>query len=52
MEFKSAIIDECGYVVYWCEERLTDRQIEIILSAHPEWKVRCMPAGGQTYEVV
>lgn len=45
MEFTSAIVDECGDVVYWCEERLTDKQIKTILSDHPEWKVRCIPIG-------
>jgi len=41
MEFKSAIVDECGDVVYWCEELSSD-EIETILANHPEWRTRCV----------
>lgn len=41
MEFKSAIVDECGDVVYWCEE-LSEDEIEIILTDYPEFRIRCV----------
>lgn len=36
-EFKMAIVDELGDVMYWCNE-LAETEIEEILDAHPEWK--------------
>lgn len=44
MEFRSAIVDELGYVVYWCSD-LYPGQVENILENHPEWKVRCIQIG-------
>lgn len=41
LEFKSAIVDECGDVVYWCEN-LTDNEIDEILVNHPEWCIACI----------
>ncbi len=41
LEFKSAIVDECGDVVYWCEN-LTDNKIDEILVNHPEWRIACI----------
>ena len=41
MEFRSAIVDELGYVMYWCDE-LQDEEIECILNNHPEWRRKCI----------
>ena len=38
-EFKSAIVDECGEVMYWCSE-LTKSEIDSIMDAHEEWRIR------------
>jgi hypothetical protein len=35
MEFRSAIIDELGCVMYWCDELQDEDQIECILNSHP-----------------
>ena len=40
MEFRSAIVDECGDVMYWCDQLSRDEEIEILLE-HPEWTTRC-----------
>ena len=37
MEFRSAIVDELGYVMYWCDELQDEDQIECILDNHLEW---------------
>ena len=39
VEYRSAIVDECGAVVYWCSE-LTKSQIINILGRHEEWRIR------------
>ncbi len=39
MEYKSAIVDELGYVVAFCEN-LAKQQIEEYLFNHPEHSVR------------
>lgn len=41
MEFRTAIVDELGDVVCWCED-LTEDNIEEILDTHPEWSRRCV----------
>ena len=41
MEFKTAIVDELGYIVYWCCD-ITNEKKERILSEHPEWAVKCI----------
>ena len=41
MEFRTAIVDELGCVMYWCDE-LKDKEVEDILSNHPEWNRRCI----------
>lgn len=43
MEYRSAIIDECGYVMFWCDELQDEEQIECILESHPEWNRVCIP---------
>ena len=42
MEFKSAIVDELGCVMYWCDELQDEDQIECILNSHPEWNRKCI----------
>ena len=42
MEFRSAIVDELGYVMYWCDELQDEDQIEYILDNHPEWSRKCI----------
>lgn len=42
MEFRSAIVDELGYVMYWCDELQDEDQIECILNSHPEWNRKCI----------
>ena len=39
MELRSAIVDECDYVMYWCDQLLGDEHIECILNSHPEWHI-------------
>ena len=39
LEYRSAIVDECGYVMYWCSE-LSKEEIVRILDNHPEWTIR------------
>lgn len=42
MEYRSAIVDECGRVMYWCDELQGEEQIECILDCHPEWQRECI----------
>ena len=42
MEFRSAIVDELGCVMYWCDELQDEDQIERILNSHPEWSRKCI----------
>lgn len=39
--YKSAIVNECNEIKYWCE-CMTDRAINEILASHPEWHVSCI----------
>ncbi len=39
--YKSAIVNECNEIKYWCE-CMTDRAINEILASHPEWRVSCI----------
>ncbi len=41
MEFRTAIVDELGCVMYWCD-KLKDKEIEDILNNHPEWSRQCI----------
>ena len=41
LEFKSAIVDECGFIVRWCEN-LSNIEINEILTNHPEWNITCI----------
>ena len=37
MEFRTAIVDETGCVMFWVDTLQSDDQVEAILAAHPEW---------------
>lgn len=39
--YRSAIVDELGYVVFWCDELSEDEQIAYI-NNHPEWHIKCI----------
>jgi hypothetical protein len=39
IEYRAAIVDELGYVVYWCSE-LPKEEIAMILDKHPEWRIQ------------
>lgn len=41
MEYKSAIVDELGYLVAWCCE-ITYEEKHRILNEHPEYETRCI----------
>ena len=41
MEFRSAIVNECGEFVCWCNE-LSERDVQAVLEEHPEWKKKCI----------
>ena len=45
IEYRTAIVDECGDVVMWCEDMDQD-EIEEILEDHIEWRMRCICMGG------
>lgn len=39
--YRTAICDECGDIVYWCDEVIGGwDNIEKILKEHPEWYVK------------
>ena len=40
--YRSAIVNELGHIMFWCDELQGDEQIECILNSHPEWSVKCM----------
>lgn len=42
MEYRTAIVDECGCVMWWCDELQGNEQIECILVSHPEWTMRAI----------
>ena len=39
MEFRTAIVDETGWVMFWCDTLQGTEQIESILECHPEWSL-------------
>lgn len=41
VEYRTAIVDECGSVVCWCDD-LTKNEVNKILANHPEWHIRCV----------
>lgn len=40
--YRSAIVNELGHVMFWCDELQGNEQIECILSGHPEWSIKCV----------
>ena len=40
--YRSAIVNELGHVLFWCDELQGDEQIECILNGHPEWSIKCV----------
>ena len=41
LELKTAIVNELGEIIQWCED-LTDNEIDEILVNHPEWRIACI----------
>lgn len=41
MEYRSAIVDELGYVIAWCDT-LSENKINDYLERHPECYIRCV----------
>ena len=41
IEYRSAIVDECDDVMYWCDE-LSSADEREILESHPEWHTKCI----------
>ena len=39
IEFRSAIVDECGEVVCWLSD-LSKAEIDQIMAEHEEWRIR------------
>ena len=50
MEYRSAIVDECGTFVAWCRE-LTEDEQNRILDSHPEYSIRCLECEFDGYTV-
>lgn len=42
MEFRTAIVDETGCVMFWCDELQDEEQIEYILNLYPECRRECI----------
>lgn len=42
MEYRTAIVDELGQVMAWCDELQGWEQIECILNSHPEWSMKAI----------
>ena len=40
--YRSAIVNELGHVMFWCDDLRGKKQIECILNGHPEWFVKCV----------
>ncbi len=41
-KYRSAIVNELGHVMFWCDELQGDEQIGCILNGHPEWSIKCV----------
>ena len=41
IKFRTAIVDELGKVMYWCDA-LSQSKINEILDNHIEWKQKCI----------
>lgn len=42
MIFKTAIVDELGHIMFWCDELQDEKEMEGILNEFPEWSLKCM----------
>ena len=40
--YRSAIVNELGHVMFWCDELQGYKQIECILNSHAEWSRKCI----------
>lgn len=40
--YRTAIVDELGYPMFWCDELQDKDQIESILNSHPDWSIKCI----------
>lgn len=40
--YRTAIVDELGHVMFWCDELQSEEQSECILESHPEWSRKCI----------
>ena len=40
--YRSAIVNELGHVMFWCDELLGDEQVECILNGHHELSIKCV----------
>lgn len=38
--YRTAIVDELGHPMFWCDELQGEEQIECILYCHPEWSIK------------
>lgn len=43
--YRTAITDELGCVMFWCDELQGQEQIDCILESHPEWYVKAIQIG-------
>lgn len=41
MEFRRAIVDECGCIMKWCSD-MSEDEISETLDNHPEWSLKCI----------
>lgn len=41
MEYRTAIVDECGDIIAWCSD-LSEYKIMDMLDEHPEWRRVCI----------
>lgn len=44
--YRTAIVNELGYVMFWCDELLGQEQIDCILNSHSEWSLSCIEVAG------
>ena len=42
MEYRTAIVDELEWVIFWIDELQGWEQVKAILYGHPDWTVRCI----------
>lgn len=41
-EYRTAIVDELGWVMFWVDELIDKDQVEAILNGHPEWSCKAI----------